>query len=115
MRYLILVLLLPILTGCETVYVARPPGPPPHAPAHGYYKKHVYHYYPDPEVYWSVNLGTYAVFKGGQWVVVKERPAVLTPRHKHVVIHTDATDPWRNHSYHKWRYPPRHVKKRGRR
>lgn len=112
MRYLILVLLIPVLAGCETVYVGQPPGPPPHATAHGYYKTHVYHYYPDLEIYWSANLGTYTVFSGGQWVVVHERPAVVTRRHRHVVIHTDAREPWRNHSYYKAQCPPRKARKR---
>ena len=114
MRYLILILLVSILVGCGAVYVGGPPGPPPHAPAHGYHKKHVYHYYPDLEIYWSVQLGTYTVFTGGEWVVVKQRPAVLTSRHRHVVIHTDTTEPWRNHPHYKKQYPPGQAKKRGR-
>ena len=114
MRYLILVLLIPILVGCETIYLSRPPGPPSHAPAHGYYKQHTYHYYPDLEIYWSVELGTYAVIQGGRWVVVKQRPAILTSAHRHVLIAVDSRDPWRNHSLHKGKYPPGQIKQRGR-
>ena len=114
MRYLILVLLICLVVGCETVYVSRPPGPPPHAPAHGYYKKYVYHYYPDVEIYWSVDLGTYVVFEAGRWVSVRTRPDILTSAYRHVVIEVDSREPWRNHAHYKKQYPPGQLKKRGR-
>ena len=109
MRYLVLVLFIAAIAGCETVhYHGYPqPGPPSHAPAHGYYKKHVYHYYPDAEIYFSVELGTYTVFQGGRWVVVKgRRPAMLTSAHKYVVIKADTKEPWKNHSRYKKSHPP---------
>ena len=116
MRYLIPVLLIAVLAGCESVhYHGYPqPGPPPHAPAHGYYKQHTYHYYPDLEIYWSVELGTYTVFQGGRWVVVKGRPAILTSAHRHVVIAADTKEPWKNHSRYKKSHPPGQIKQRGR-
>jgi len=114
MRYLIPILLIAFLVGCETVLMPARPGPPPHAPAHGYYKKHVYHYYPDLEIYWSVELGTYAVLQSGSWVVVADRPAILTPAYRHVVIKVDSRDPWRNHAQYKKAYPPGQAKKHAR-
>jgi hypothetical protein len=115
MRYAILLLCLAVLAGCETVYYGHPqPGPPAHAPAHGYHKKHVYYYYPDVEVYWSVGLGTYAVFGSDGWVVVSERPAVLGPSHRYVILELDHKEPWRQHSHYKKKYPPGQAKKHAR-
>jgi hypothetical protein len=114
MRYLIPILLIAVLVGCEAMLVPAHHGPPSHAPAHGYYKKHVYHYYPDLEIYWSVELGTYAVIQGGRWVVVRERPAILASAHRHVVIKVDSRDPWRNHAHYKKAYPPGQLKKHAR-
>ena len=114
MKYLIPILLIAVLVGCGTRLMPARHGPPPHAPAHGYYKKHVYHYYPDLEIYWSVELGTYTVLHGGRWVLVTERPVILTSAHRHVVIKVDSREPWRNHANYKKAYPPGQAKKRGR-
>jgi hypothetical protein len=114
MRYLVLVLLVTFVVGCETTYYTPRQGPPAHAPAHGYHKKHVYHYYPDAEIYLSVELGTFTVFEGGRWVTVRGRPTILTSAHKYVVIRVDNKDPWRNHSHHKRMYPPGQLKQHAR-
>ncbi len=112
MRYLIAVLLIAVLTGCETVHNYYPqPGPPRHAPARGRRAQHVFHYYPDAQVYWYPDLGTYTVFRGGQWVVVKRRPARLTPGHRHVVLKADNNKPWRNHTRYTKKYPPKKLAK----
>jgi len=112
MRYLIPVLLIAVLTGCETVHHHYPrPGPPRHAPARGRRAQHVFHYYPDVEVYWCRDLGTYTVFRGGEWVVVRRRPARLTSGLRHVVIKPKNNKPWRNHPRYKKKYPPKKLKK----
>ncbi len=110
MRYLISVLLIAVLTGCETVHHHYPrPGPPPHARARGRRVQHVYHYYPDVEIYWCRDLGTYTVFRGGQWVVVNRRPARLTSGHRHVVIRPGNNRPWRNHTRYMKKFPPKQL------
>jgi hypothetical protein len=115
MKHVIPTILLVIAcaVGCETVVVSRPPGPPPHAPARGYHKKYVYHYYPDLEVYWSVDLHSYAVFERGHWIAVRYRPAILTEAHRYIVLEVDEREPWRHHSVYKEKYPPGQAKFRG--
>lgn len=109
MKWIILFLMLVTITNCAV----RPrPGPPPHAPAHGYHKKYVYYYYPDLEIYLLRDSKSYAVLRGGTWVIVKTRPAILTPSHSYVIIEVESKKPWLNHSYYKKIYPPGKGKKR---
>ena len=42
-------------------------GPPPHALAHGYRKKHKYTYYPEREVYYSGERNCYFWYRDGKW------------------------------------------------
>ena len=43
------------------------PGPPSHAPAHGYRHKHKYHYYPAKNVYYDLERKLYFYLQGDQW------------------------------------------------
>ena len=73
-------------------------GPPSHAPAHGYRKKHQYHYYADREVYYSPSRGTYFWLEGEKW-----RLGVQLPHHialnlgDHVAIELDSDTPYGHH------------------
>ncbi len=42
-------------------------GPPAHAPAHGYRKKHKYHYYPNNNVYYDPDRKLYFYLDGNGW------------------------------------------------
>ena len=43
------------------------PGPPAHAPAHGYRHKHKYHYYPNNNVYYDPDRKLYFYLDGDGW------------------------------------------------
>ena len=43
------------------------PGPPKHAPAHGYRSKHMYHYYPGNNVYYDLERKLYFYMDGDTW------------------------------------------------
>lgn len=100
---------------CIPVLVPVPvrQGPPPHAKAHGHHKKnaHVYHYYPDLEIYWSPATKTYMVLKKGSWVVYKSRPVFITPAYNYIVLKIDEPKPWKKHKHYKKKYPPGLAKK----
>lgn len=50
-------------------------GPPPHAPAHGYRKKHSYDYYPTANVYYDRSRKMYFYFSGQDWQVSVSLPS----------------------------------------
>ena len=94
--------------------VVQRPGPPPHAPAHGYRRKYLYRYYPSVFVYFDVNRRVYFYLEGGAWNV-----GVNLPAHVHIdageaVSLTLETDrPYVDFDAHKAKYPPGLAKKHG--
>ena len=55
--------------------VYKKPGPPPHAPAHGYRKKFAYHYYPTANVYYDRSRGVYFYLSDSQWAMAVSLPS----------------------------------------
>ncbi len=53
--------------------------PPPWAPAHGYRAKHHYVYYPEREVYYAPDSGSWFWLDGGDWQVGVTLPVSLQP------------------------------------
>ncbi len=78
--------------------VARPKGPPPHAPAHGYRAKHRYRYYPSREVYYDTGRRLYFYIEGGHW-----KSGVSLPDHLGVdlggyqTVEIDSDTPYAHH------------------
>lgn len=109
-----------LLTGCRVaeleVSTAPPrPGPPPHAPAHGYRAKHMYHYYPSAHVYYEPARGVYFYYENGNWRVGASLPAhIRISAGERVVIQMDSDRPYVDFEAHKKRYPPGQAKRRGR-
>jgi hypothetical protein len=88
-------------------------GPPAHAPAHGYRKKHTYRYYPDSEVYFDTSRDVYFYLSGDQWRVSASLPnSIRIGLGDHVVIETDTSQPYEYHKEHKHKYPPGQKKKK---
>lgn len=112
---ILLALLLSFATGCvvaerphrEVVVVeSREPGPPPWAPAHGWRRKHEYHYYPTIQVYYYPHVHRYYWLEGGDWRVSARLPAhYVVEQHKRVVIELD-DEPHKQHHKIKRDYPP---------
>ena len=74
-------------------------GPPDHAPAHGYRKKFGYHYYPDQQVYYAPDRGTYFWLEGSSWKVGVELPYSLeVSLGSYVSIELDAHTPYKQHA-----------------
>ena len=78
------------------------PGPPAHAPAHGYRAKHRYRYYPDREVYFDAGRRLYFYLEGTLW-----KSGVSLPYHLRVdlgryeMIEIDADTPYAYHAKYK--------------
>jgi hypothetical protein len=53
------------------------PGPPPHAPAHGYRKKVVYYYYPTANAYYDQSRGVYFYLSGTEWQMAVSLPSSI--------------------------------------
>ena len=103
----VLLIMLGFTAGC--VFVPVSSGPPSHANAYGYKAKHTCWYYPDDEVYYLSESRTYAIFDGGNWVVVSAPPSgrVLG---SYVVIESETDKPWLRHSEYKGKYSPGKAK-----
>jgi hypothetical protein len=52
-------------------------GPPAHAPAHGYRKKHKYHYYPKSNVYYAPDRKLYFYSDGNGWKTNAKLPTSI--------------------------------------
>ena len=73
-------------------------GPPPHAPAHGYRRKFGYDYYPDQNVYYARDRGTYFWLQGENWKVGVELPShIALNLGGHVSIELDTQTPYEHH------------------
>jgi len=101
--------------GCGQLYLvsgSNHPGPPPHAKAYGYHKKHVYRYYRDLEIYWDSASNMYMAFEGNRWISRNSLPWIANVSYAYVIIETDAPNPWKYHASYKRKYPPqKHTKK----
>jgi len=102
------------------VHVGGPPeqkgGPPPHAPAHGYHAKHVYHYYPDAFVYFDVSSQVYFYLEGSVWktaVILPDAYRIKIVDIEYVSVDLDDDKPYKHFEEHKKKYPPGHAKKKG--
>lgn len=112
---MILVMFFP-LWGCRRASVeietgtviTEHPGPPPHAPAHGYRRKVVYSYvyYPESRIYFDVNRHLYFYFHLGTW-----RSAAVLPSHISLIgsgsvrLQMDIDRPYVKIHEHESRYP----------
>jgi hypothetical protein len=91
-------------------------GPPPHAPAHGYRAKHVYHYYPNAFVYFDVGSQVYFYLEGSVWKTALVLPDVYRVKIvdiEYVSVDLDDDKPYKHFEEHKKKYPPGHAKKKG--
>ena len=57
--------------------VHKQPGPPSHAPAHGYRKKFAYQYYPTANVYYDQSRRVYFYLSGREWEMAVSLPSSL--------------------------------------
>lgn len=93
------------LAGCYVEPYHRP-GPPPHAPAHGYrWHQYDYFYYPSVGVYFNIYSGTYYYRDGHSWRHSTWLPPkiVIQPRER-VQIRIQDKHPWK----HDWEYRERY-------
>lgn len=89
-------------------------GPPPHAPAHGYRRKHQYRYYRDVYVYHDTRRGVYFWMKGSNWEVGAKLPDEISiSKSKYVSIEMETDTPYIEFDSHKVKYPPGQAKKEG--
>jgi len=111
------------ITGCGTTSVeveaegryVEEPGPPPHAPAHGYRRKHYsYVYYPSSRIYFDINRNLYFYFDMGVWKSAAFLPGHITLiRSGNVSLEMDISTPYLRIREHERKYPPGHRKKGG--
>ena len=90
-------------------------GPPPHAPAHGHRRKHVYRYYPTSYVYFDVRRRLYFYRSGGGWRRGARLPSGLRIDAReavHLSLETDC--PYMHSEEHRAAFPPGHAKGHGR-
>jgi len=102
-----------VRTEPEPVYRPYPEGtgPPPHAPAVGYRRKHSYWYYPSSHVYYDPGRSLYFYMENGHW-----QAGVRLPSSFHltvgeaVAIEMDVDRPYLEFETHRSKYPPGHPK-----
>ncbi len=88
------------------------PGPPAHAPAHGYRRKFEYHYYPDAAAYYAPDRGTYFWLEADNWRVGVELPdSIRVKLGEHVTIELDADSPYEHHKKHAKSHPGKKPKR----
>ena len=103
-----------LITGCNTmrvyghyhspgppVYKKTQPGPPPHAPAHGYRAKqqYQYRYYPSTQVYFDITRKYYFYQVGGRWQKSTRLPVTYHIRHdQYVTIRMETDKPYKKHA-----------------
>ena len=106
------------LMGCTGIIEHRPPppdtwepGPPPHAPAHGYRRKYTYRYYPDAHVYFDVDRNLYFFLERGKWKSRMALPSSIRIKASEwVTIDLDTPKPYLKIKEHEKRYPPGKIK-----
>lgn len=90
-------------------------GPPPHAPAHGYRRKHLYRYCPSCYVYFDVHRKLYFYMSDGAWQASVELPGCIHidgGEAVHLSLWTDR--PYIHFNTHKAVYPLGQLKKSSR-
>lgn len=91
---------------------AQKSGPPPHAPAHGFRKKHSYWYYPSSYVYYDAGRSLYFYMENGNWQVGARLPSsIQLTIGEAVSIELDTDQPYLSFEAHKASYPPGYKKK----
>ncbi len=103
-----------ITSGCLVPVSRRGPkkGPPPHAPARGYRRKHVYRYYPSAYVYFDVERELYFYRHGDRWTAGAKLPArIHIDKGEAVSLSLGTDEPYRHFHSHKKAHPPGQVKK----
>jgi hypothetical protein len=84
-------------------------GPPAHAPAHGYRRKHAYryHYYPSAYVYYCPKRGLYWYMRNGRWEVGANLPGDISIKvGERVSLGMDIDTPYVEFEAHKKAHPP---------
>jgi len=103
-----------VSTGRRYPPPARHPGPPAHAPAHGYRAKYRYTYYPCAYVYFDIDRRVYFYMEGEVWKMSAALPpSVDISVEAAVTIDLDDDKPYLHFDEHKAKYPPGQVKKEG--
>jgi len=75
--------------------VHKHPGPPPHAPAHGYRKKVVYYYYPTANAYYDQSRGVYFYLSGTEWQMAVSLPSSIRLNvHERVSLELETDRPY---------------------
>lgn len=121
--YLTSLLALPLALLNSCVLVDNPPrrevvvveserhGPPPWAPAHGWRRKHEYHYYPITQVYYYPHVKRYYWLEGGDWKTGVRLPSYyVIEESKRVVFELD-DEPHKHHFRIKNDYPPEYFER----
>ena len=77
------------------------PGPPAHAPAHGYRKKYAYDYYPTANVYYDRSRQVYFYLAGRDWQMAVALPSTIRLNVSEAVSLELETDrPYRENAQH---------------
>ncbi|QJT09259.1 hypothetical protein [Oceanidesulfovibrio marinus] len=80
----------------------KAPGPPPHAPAHGY--RHKYRFYPEQKLYYDIDDGWYYHYEGGQWRRFDNNPLLNIQLGPFFTIDMDTDLPYTHYQEHRTRY-----------
>jgi hypothetical protein len=88
------------------VVAVATPGPPAHAPAHGYRAKHKYRYYPREQVYFDPGRQIFFYLEGPNWRMGASLPGPLQVNLTHFVhIEMEHERPYLEFEKHKTKYP----------
>jgi hypothetical protein len=101
-------------SSCTSTVSSGPPqyGPPPHAKAHGYRRRHTYRYYPSSYVYFDCTRKVYFYLEGSVWRMSASLPASIRIDLKEAVsLEMDTDKPYVHFGAHKKKYPPGQAKK----
>jgi len=80
-------------------------GPPPWAPAHGWRRKHEYHYYPIIQVYYYPHVKRYYWLEGSDWKTGVRLPSYFVIEESRKVIFELDDEPHKHHGRIKNDYP----------
>jgi len=97
--------------------VHKHPGPPPHAPAHGYRKKVVYYYYPTANAYYDQSRGVYFYLSGTEWQMAVSLPSSIRLNvHERVSLELETDRPYVFNAQHikQVKYKGKGPKQKGR-
>jgi hypothetical protein len=97
--------------------ISGKPGPPPHAPAHGFRKQFAYQYYPAVNVYYDPARGVYFFLAGNQWQMSATLPTSINLNaHEAVSLEMTTDRPYLHNAKHikQVKYKGKGPKHRGR-